>query len=40
MQEDEEYEKYVRDILKRGLFVPKFDFVPEVEELEEILKIG
>lgn len=38
--EDAEYDRYVKDIVKKSLFVAKFDFIPEVEELEEeILKI-
>ena len=38
--EEAEYDRYVKEIVKKSLFVPKFDFIPEVEELEEeILKI-
>ena len=34
-----EYERYVRELVRRGLYIAKFDFVPEVEELEELLKL-
>ena len=38
--EDEGYEKYIKELLKNAIYVPKFDFIPEVTELEEFLKIN
>ncbi len=37
---DLEYEKYVKELLRgKAIFMPRFEFIPDVEELEEVLKI-
>lgn len=35
-----EYEKYIKDLMRKAILPLRFDYIPEVEEFEEILKIN
>lgn len=35
-----DYEKYIKEILRKAIMPLQFEYIPEVEEFEELLKIN